>query len=452
LSTIDSGVPGIVQGHASAKGKAGQGKGEGMSEKGDFAATIANLQGREGGEGRKGARISISATAHGEKAEQPGGTRGKSALADMAALAEAFRKAGEEPEGEGAAAQAAAAEHVGHKESAEKHKSAKKTGEAADDDAGDAGDAGDKPAARTDVGNLLDMLAAPAVLPHAAGSAGGKAAVHGVSDVKAEAGGKTSGKVAAETDTGSEAGSTEDAAEGADLPKTGTDRLFRLMRADGKGRSLDMSISGNGERTSVRDANPTGPKGEAVAVLDARRYIGLAQTGNAAAVTAAITQDPQWAASLSATGGLANTDAAATGKVVNTLKIQMHPIELGLVTATLHLQGEQLVVSLQVETGDAYRQLSDDHDSIVRALRGHGFAVDQVSVQLAPADRGAQTNAQGQPQQQFSGQPQAQEGGNGRQGGEGASAREGRSYEGNTSENAPAGSGGQPVRSGGVYL
>jgi len=449
LSTIDSGVLGIVQGHASAKGKAGQGKGEGMSEKGDFATTIANLQGREGGEGRKGGRISISATAHGEKAEQAGGTRGKSALADMAALAEAFRKAGEEPEGEAAAAQAVAAEHVGHKETAEKHKSAKKAGEAADDDAGDAGD---KPAARTEVGNLLDMLAAPAVLPHAVGSAGGKAAVHGVSDVKAEAGGKTSGKVAAETDTGTETGSAEDAAEGADLPKTGTDRLFRLMRADGKGRSLDMNISGNGERTSVRDANPTGPKGEAVAVLDARRYIGLAQTGNASAVTAAITQDPQWAASLSATGGLANTDAAATGKVVNTLKIQMHPIELGLVTATLHLQGEQLVVSLQVETGDAYRQLSDDQDSIVRALRGHGFAVDQVSVQLAPTDRSAQTNAQGQPQQQFSGQPQAQEGGNGRQGGEGASAREGRSYEGNTSENASAGSGGQPVRSGGVYL
>lgn len=449
MSTIDSGVLGIVQGHASAKGKAGQGKGEGMSEKGDFATTIANLQGREGGEGRKGGRISISAAAHGEKAEQAGGTRGKSALADMAALAEAFRKAGEEPEGEAAAAQAAAAEHVGHKETAEKHKSAKKAGDAADDDAGDAGD---KPAARTEVGNLLDMLAAPAVLPHAVGSAGGKAAVHGVSDVKAEAGGKTSGKVAAETDTGTETGSAEDAAEGADLPKTGTDRLFRLMRADGKGRSLDMNISGNGERTSVRDANPTGPKGEAVAVLDARRYIGLAQTGNASAVTAAITQDPQWAASLSATGGLANTDAAATGKVVNTLKIQMHPIELGLVTATLHLQGEQLVVSLQVETGDAYRQLSDDQDSIVRALRGHGFAVDQVSVQLAPTDRSAQTNAQGQPQQQFSGQPQAQEGGNGRQGGEGASAREGRSYEGNTSENASAGSGGQPVRSGGVYL
>ena len=448
MSTIDSGVLGIVQGHASAKGKAGQGKGEGMSEKGDFATTIANLQGREGGEGRKGGRISISATAHGEKTEQPGGTRGKSALADMAALAEAFRKAGEEPEGEAAAVQAAA-EHVGHKETAEKHKSAKKAGDAADDDAGDAGD---KPAARTEVGNLLDMLAAPAVLPHAVGSAGSKAAVHGVSDVKAEAGGKTSGKVAAETDTGTETGSAEDAAEGADLPKTGTDRLFRLMRADGKGRSLDMNISGNGERTSVRDANPTGPKGEAVAVLDARRYIGLAQTGNASAVTAAITQDPQWAASLSATGGLANTDAAATGKVVNTLKIQMHPIELGLVTATLHLQGEQLVVSLQVETGDAYRQLSDDQDSIVRALRGHGFAVDQVSVQLAPMDRSAQTNAQGQPQQQFSGQPQAQEGGNGRQGGEGASAREGRSYEGNTSENASAGSGGQPVRSGGVYL
>ncbi len=449
MSTIDSGVLGIVQGNASAKGKAGHGKGDGMSEKGDFAITIANLQGREGGEERKGGRLSISAAPHAEKAEQANGTRGKSTLADMAALAEAFSRADARSGGEGTAAQATAAEHAGHKEQTEKHKSTKKAGEAADDDAGEAGEA---PAARTDVGNLLDMLTAPVVLPHAAGNAGVKAAMHGVPDVKAETGGKTAGKVTADADTGTEAGSVDDVANGADMPKTNTDRLFRLARADGKGRSLDMNISGNGERTSVRDANPTGPKGEMVTVVDARRYIGLAQTGNAAAVTAAITQDPQWAASLSATGGLANTDAAATGKVVNTLKIQMHPIELGLVTATLHLQGEQLVVSLQVETGDAYRQLSDDQDSIVRALRGHGFAVDQVSVQLAPFDRSAQSNAQGQPQQQFSGQPQAQAGGNGRQGGEGAPAREGWSYEGNTSENASAGSGGQPVRSGGVYL
>ena len=40
--------------------------------------------------------------------------------------------------------------------------------------------------------------------------------------------------------------------------------------------------------------------------------------------------------------------------------------------AVLRLHGDELVVSLQVETGEAYRQLADDQDAIVRALRGHG--------------------------------------------------------------------------------
>ena len=443
MSTIDSGVLGIVQGHAPAKGKAGQGKEAGLSGKDGFATAIAELQGREGGEGRKGGRISISTLAEGKAADAKDGQK-TPVHGNMQAFADAFDKAVKGPPGE-----EKAAEHT------EKRKAvAGKAGEPAEDDAGDTNDAKEAPAAHTDVGNLLELLGAPAALPQAVvDGAATKAGAHGVADAKVQAGGK-SARVGLEADAGTETVQSDDAADGAGMPKTDADRLFRFTRADGKGRDLDVNISGKGERADFRDAGPAGAKAEAVTVLDARRYLGLAQAGNAAAVTAAITQDPQWAASLSATGGLANTDEAATGKVVNTLKIQMHPIELGLVTATLHLQGEELVVSLQVETGDAYRQLSDDQDSIVRALRGHGFAVDQVSVQLAPSDRGAQANGQGQQQQQFSGQPQAQAqaGGNGRQGGEGAPAREGRSYEGNTSENASAGSGGQPVRSGGVYL
>ena len=54
------------------------------------------------------------------------------------------------------------------------------------------------------------------------------------------------------------------------------------------------------DRASLRDASPNAAKGETVTVVDARRYIGLAQTGNAGAVTSAITQDPGWAASLAA--------------------------------------------------------------------------------------------------------------------------------------------------------
>lgn len=329
----------------------------------------------------------------------------------------------------------------------------------------------------TDVGNLLEMLAAPApVLQAVANGAvtqatAAQVAASGVmQDVKVQLGEtalpkaemqdgvKADGQASSKTD----AALLVDPVDAGDVPESSTDQLFRLIRADGKGRDLDMSISGTGERTSVRDASQTtAAKIETVTVLDSRRYIGLAQTGNAGAVTTAIAQDPNWAASLSATSGLSHSEAAVTGKVVNTLKIQMKPIDLGMVTATLRLHGDALVVSLQVETAEAYRQLSDDQDAIVKALRGHGFAVDQVSVQLSPIDRSTGTQQQqgdGQTpqQQQFSSQPQAREGGNGRQGGNGDDTRtfagEGTSHDGNTSENASGLAGGQPVRSGGVYL
>ncbi|UDF30828.1 UNVERIFIED_ORG: flagellar hook-length control protein FliK [Roseateles sp. XES5] len=491
MSTIASGVLGLVQGQAPAKGKAGHGMAAGTSEKGDFATTIANLHAKDGDGGRKGARHSISGTAHAEpETSQATDGRTKAAVRDMPALAEALRAAadavkdekalvgGKAPFGEKTAVLADAAERLGRKAHAEGRdgtQAATKVGKPEKDEADDAEGAntGKTAAGETDVGNLLELLAAPVAASAAATSQAGAvaaAALQGmVQDVKAQPGGKavlrTEGN-GARTDgqTGkADAAQTShgDAVEAGDLPQSETDQLFRLIRADGKGRDLDISISGTGERATFRDANPTGPKGEAVTVVDARRYIGLAQAGNGAAVTTAITQDPEWAASLSATGGLTHADAAATGKVVNTLKIQMHPIELGLVTATLRLQGDDLVVSLQVETGEAYRQLTDDQDAIVRALRGQGFAVDQVSVQLAPTDRSSgsqQGDGQGQQaQQQFSSpQQQAREGGNGsgRGNGEGAGSfgREGRSHEGNTSENASGLAGGQSVRSGGVYL
>jgi chemotaxis protein MotD len=474
LSTIGSGVLGVVQGHAPSKGKAGHGLSAGASEEGGFASAVASISGREGDTGRKGARLSISANAGEPEGEKTDESRVKLGRRDGAALNEALRKAGVEvpeedavPFEEKAAALLETAGRHGRKTQGEGRNgdkvAARNTDEPATDETEPTGDTAEAAPAKTDVGNLLEMLAAPNAMPHAVTQgAAAKAGIAGtVQDVKTQTGGKGQAKAEARADAaavGTDATALVDGVEGGEVPQSDTDKLFRLIRADGKGRDLDMNVSGAGDRATFRDANPTGAKGETVTVVDARRYIGLAQTGNASAVTSAITQDPQWAASLSATGGLSHSEAAATGKVVNTLKIQMHPIELGLVTATLRLHGDALVVSLQVETGEAYRQLVDDQDTIVRALRSQGFAVDQVTVQLSPADKsgGAQQgDSQNQQQQQFSNQ-QAREGGNGRQGGGEQQARnfarEGMSHEGNTSENAPGLAGAQPQRTGGVYM
>ena len=211
---------------------------------------------------------------------------------------------------------------------------------------------------------------------------------------------------------------------------------FRLTRADGRGQSMDMHLGVD------TDATESGGKAniESVSVLDSRRYIGLAQNTNSAAVTAAISGDQEWAHAMQASSSLSNAaEWTSTGKVVNTLKIQMNPIELGLVTATMRLQGDALNVDLKVETTAAYRQLKEDHGKIIEALRSQGFAIDNVTISMAPVDRsdtGNQATAQGQQQ----GQAFAQQG----QGGE---ARERQNHSGQRTGGGFNGSGESGVES-----
>jgi len=202
----------------------------------------------------------------------------------------------------------------------------------------------------------------------------------------------------------------------AELPSAGAAgdteaTTFRLSRADGHGQSMDMHL-GVDKDAAVESGGKANIEG--VAILDSRRYIGLAQNTNSAAVTAAISGDPEWAHAMQPTSALSNAaEWTSIGKVVNTLKIQMNPIDLGLVTATMRLQGDALNVDLKVETGAAYRQLKEDHGKIIEALRSQGYAIDNVTISMAPVDRsdaGNQASAQSQQQ----GQAFAQQG----QGGE----------------------------------
>jgi chemotaxis protein MotD len=66
------------------------------------------------------------------------------------------------------------------------------------------------------------------------------------------------------------------------------------------------------------------------------------------------------------------------------LKIELHPAELGVVTASLRLSGGQLSVELKPETTEAYRRLSADADTIASSLKKLGFDVDTVSI-MQPA-------------------------------------------------------------------
>lgn len=192
-------------------------------------------------------------------------------------------------------------------------------------------------------------------------------------------------------------------------------KTFRISRADGRGQSMDMHIGTEqpGSEKSTKSSV------ENVSVLESRRYLGLVQNPNSANVTAALSGDKEWAQAMQPSSALSNAaEWTSTGKVVNTLKIQMSPIDLGLVTATMRLSGDTLNVDLKVETGAAYRQLKEDHGKILEALRSQGYAVDNVTISMAPVERsdaGNQAGSQGQTSQQQQSLGQQGQGGEARE-------------------------------------
>ncbi|MBB4184002.1 flagellar hook-length control protein FliK [Sinorhizobium terangae] len=235
------------------------------------------------------------------------------------------------------------------------------------------------------------------------------------------------------------------------------DHLFRFARADGKGQAVTMNISKDGEKTVVDNGKPaTISKVENVTVLEARRYLGLAMNTNTASVAGAIAGDSGWAQLMQSSAALAQSDPSGqVGKTLNTLKIQMHPIELGTVTATLRLKDDELQVDLKVESGEAFRQLRDDQGEMVKALRAQGFAVDQVNIVFnaggdAASGGSAQQQAQTAPGQQ--GREHAGEGGGqGRQRQDGAQAPMAERWTGNDGlDDAPVDA--ERNRAGYVYM
>jgi chemotaxis protein MotD len=105
----------------------------------------------------------------------------------------------------------------------------------------------------------------------------------------------------------------------------------------------------------------------------------ISQTG-AALVTALASGAPQPAPAAPKDEKAALPVAAPT----QLLKIELHPAELGAVTASLRLAGQQLSIEIRPESQEAYHRLSADSETIVQSLQGLGFAVDKVTV-LQPA-------------------------------------------------------------------
>ncbi|TWB16066.1 chemotaxis protein MotD [Rhizobium sp. ERR 1071] len=247
-----------------------------------------------------------------------------------------------------------------------------------------------------------------------------------------------------------------DDGKGADVAQT-----FRLTRADGRGSALDLSISKSGDDVAdVKVGAATGGDAVAVTVLDSRRYLGLAANSNSALVAGTLAGDHEWSAAMQPGSALSNAaNLTSTGKVVNTLKIQLRPDNLGDVTATMRLSGDQLSVDLKVQTSEAYRQLHADQSRMVDALRAQGYQVDNITVSMASnadqqSDSGRNSGSNQPQQQSLLNQGQ---GGDARPRGQNYSGQQANGNDGNRSsgergvEDGAAG-GVQRSRSGAVYL
>ncbi|GES42672.1 chemotaxis protein MotD [Rhizobium dioscoreae] len=265
-----------------------------------------------------------------------------------------------------------------------------------------------------------------------------------------------SGKAALADDASDTALTLPDDGKGTDAAQT-----FRLTRADGRGSALDLSISKGGDDVAdVKVGAAAGGDAVAVTVLDSRRYLGLAANSNSALVAGTLAGDHEWSAAMQPGSALSNAaNLTSAGKVVNTLKIQLRPDNLGDVTATMRLSGDQLSVDLKVQTSEAYRQLHADQSRMVDALRAQGYQVDNITVSMASnadqqSDSGRNSGSNQPQQQSLLNQGQ---GGDARSRGQNYSGQQANGNDGNRSsgergvEDGAAG-GVQRSRSGAVYL
>lgn len=80
-----------------------------------------------------------------------------------------------------------------------------------------------------------------------------------------------------------------------------------------------------------------------------------------------------------------------------TLRIELHPAELGMISARLHLSGNQLMVEIIPDTHEGWHRLSSDSETITRAMRDLGFDIGKVTIlqpsaTATPAGRPAEMN------------------------------------------------------------
>ncbi|MEO3384881.1 flagellar hook-length control protein FliK [Mesorhizobium sp. CAU 1741] len=187
------------------------------------------------------------------------------------------------------------------------------------------------------------------------------------------------------------------------IAKMGDREIARFIPA------REQLSQGNSQANALPQANSLDALNGQLKVVGYSAALAPSATSNpllgntSASVVAAIEGDHTWRAAAAESGALSGQRAQSLSTGVNTLKIQLQPVELGMVTARLSASGTQLSVEIQVESNDARQKLSNDSDAIVKALRGLGFEIDKVTIQQAPQTSPQTTST---PQQASTGREQ----------------------------------------------
>ena len=128
-------------------------------------------------------------------------------------------------------------------------------------------------------------------------------------------------------------------------------------------------------RVAVLAYNTSMPPAPALAPLPAVTIAGLVAT---------IDADPSWRAAAEASN-VSNDRTRTAITATSSLRIQLNPAELGVVTARLTMTGSQLSIEIQAESSDARQRLANDTEAILKALKVAGIDVEKVTIQQAPA-------------------------------------------------------------------
>lgn len=245
--------------------------------------------------------------------------------------------------------------------------------------------------------------------------------------------------------------------------QTAIREVMRALGMEGEARPADdarirgRNAGRQGDAAERNSDEPGGLKGGKVEVIESRRFMpAQTMSANAQLVTRSLVDAGTTALAAQRAAPaqpVAQAGPQQAGQTLHTLKLQLNPVSLGSVTAVLKLSGEDLSVEIKVQTAEAYRQIKQDNESIIKALRGQGFGVEQITVQhVAGPDRASSQAAQQgfQPSQQGPGSSDAQssgsESGRNNAGQQGTGSQGGQGHE----QSSYAGSG--AGRTDGVYL